>query len=475
MKPNSKRCGGHGIGARALVGVLAATMIAGPRNYAWAQCADGTQFPPGGYVVGLPPLQRGAGNWSPNVFTDTAGSLWVPDNSFVENNDVGLPLTGGGHNWVFDRASTLCKVTDKGEPGALSTAWSIPPNSAERCVILPNIKSGRVTNFGDVPGQGDVITPTCNPAILSTETAPNPGNTYFNQLGCSISHGKPTDEHTAASFLFVPGIRGGLFSVALENSSLLVVGGSAGKTAGPQNYYSDIPEGQLLTDASVSREGKFVIAISERRKPYVYGCIHPLGNPGDPLKPINPNFFIPPANQVKCMIVGKNGLAVNQSIAFGPDGQPYFGGQRGVNSFNTVPGGNSPSAWPNCIWQNNASTSLEDAFNNHRENGCGNAQPNFGFSSALVTQPQTLTWHRSTDYMYAGPVGDAVVQIKVTVDPVSGLSQYKFRTYLSGVSIITGLGVAEDLKSLVVYTDLSAVGQAGQEVITKLPLCEDVQ
>ena len=49
------------------------------------------------------------------------------------------------------------------------------------------------------------------------------------------------------------------------------------------------------------------------------------------------------------------------------------------------------------------------------------------------------------------------------------------RTYLSGsVPLITGLGVADDLGSLMVFTDPSAAGSLDQEVIIKLPLCEDI-
>ena len=76
--------------------------------------------------------------------------------------------------------------------------------------------------------------------------------------------------------------------------------------------------------------------------------------------------------------------------------------------------------------------------------------------------------------MYA-PTGNRVVQFKVTIDPVSGLSKYASRTYVSGLSsVVTGLGVADDLGSLMVFTDRSGIGLAGQEVITKLPLCEDI-
>ena len=70
---------------------------------------------------------------------------------------------------------------------------------------------------------------------------------------------------------------------------------------------------------------------------------------------------------------------------------------------------------------------------------------------------------------------NSVVQVNVTVDPASGLSRYILRTYLSGnVAVVTGLGVADDLGSLMVFTDPSGAGLPGQEVITKLPPCEDI-
>jgi len=120
--------------------------------------------------------------------------------------------------------------------------------------------------------------------------------------------------------------------------------------------------------------------------------------------------------------------------------------------------------------------SLED--NAHSANHCGTASPNSGFVVAPVVQPQALITHGS--YMYASvtaaegvTTSNTVVQLKVTVDPVSGLSQYRIRGYLTGAPLITGLGVADDLGSLMVFTDPSGIGAAGQEAITKLPLCED--
>ncbi len=129
---------------------------------------------------------------------------------------------------------------------------------------------------------------------------------------------------------------------------------------------------------------------------------------------------------------------------------------------------------------------LKTVFNSHSPNHCATAQPNFGFSSALVTQPQAMISHtnpRTGDaYMYTGPLGGTVVQFKLTRNAFSGVTEYAFRTILTGVSLTTGLGIADDLTyaggngdgSLMVFTDPTAVGLAGQEVVTRLPLCEDM-
>jgi hypothetical protein len=470
---------------RALLATTAALSLGA--QSALAVCSDGTNLPQGGFVVGRDAQVKTAANWSANVFTAAAGSVFIPDNSVNELNNPALPLTGGGHNWVFDQGSTLCKETDTGAGGALATGWTIPPNTATDCVLLPIIKGGRVTNLGDIPFQGQAITPTCDPTKLSTATLPNPANTYFNQLGCSISHGIATTPQTATSFLFVAGIKGGLFNVALNNVGSPRVGGDAGKVNGPQNYYSDIPENSKLTNAAVSPDGMFAMATSIRRDQAVRACLNPLGNPGDPSTAINPFFFVPPASSVKCMVVGSNNLAVDLATAFGPDNQPYFGGQRIVNSFDSQPGSNAnnpvPSAWPQCTFNGvggltgTLMNKLTTVFNGHSANHCGPAQPNYGFGSALVTQPSALISHGGADgglYMYTGPLGGTVDQFKLTVDPFSGLTNYAFRTYLTGISLTTGLGIADDIKSLMVFTDPSAVGLAGQGVVTKLPLCEDM-
>jgi hypothetical protein len=453
---------------------IASTFLS--QNFAWAVCSDGTNLPPEGFVIGLPPVVN-ADNWSPDVFTGTTGSIWVPDTSVYENNDPTRPLTGGGHNWVFDQGSTLCKVADEGAAGALPTGWSIPPNDPTFCVVLPVIVQGRVTNFGDIPYQGDAITPTCDPTLLSQPGIPNPDNTYFNQLGCSISHGVATTPQTATTYLFVSGIKGGMFSIPLDNVDNPIVGNQAGKTVSGQNYYSQIPSGSFLTSAAVSKDGQFAIATSIRRDLRVWGCYNPLGDPGDPSQPINPFFFVPPGSEVPCMEVGSNNLAVDLTTAFGPDNQPYFGGQRVINSFNSVPGSNDlnnpvSTAWPNCIWQNNGAVSLADAFANNFQNGCGSAQPNFAFASALITQPSALISHGN--YMYTGPIGGTVYQFLVKVNPISGLSEYRHRTYATGLSIVTGLGTDDALQSLFIYTDPTAIGLAAREFVTKLPLCEDM-
>jgi hypothetical protein len=116
----------------------------------------------------------------------------------------------------------------------------MPPINESDCITLPVIKAGRVVNYGDIPFKGDVITPTCIPVILASAS-----NTYFNRLGCSISHGVATTSRTAASFMFVAGAKDGLFSIPLNNVNP-IVGGGAGKTARGQNYYSAIPEARLV-------------------------------------------------------------------------------------------------------------------------------------------------------------------------------------------------------------------------------------
>jgi len=475
------------------------------QNFAWAVCADGTTFPANGYVNGQPP----AANWSPGVFTGTTGSIFVPDNSVFENNDPTQPLTGGGHNWVFDQGTTLCKETDVGPAGGTPTAWAIPSNNTADCLSLPIITTTTgnpplpiITGFGDIPFQGQAITPTCDPTLLSQPGAPNPANTRFNQLGCAFSHGVATTPQTATTFLFVAGVKGGLFSIPLANAPNSAVG-FAGKVISAVNFYSDIPVNQSLTNAAVSPDGMFAVVTSDKRQQFVYACLNPLGNPGDPSLPIDLNFSGPDTALVKCMQVGGNGLTVDLTTTFGPDSQPYFGGQQDVDTFNFIPGGSAAGAWPSCIIANSGFTTLQDAFNAHSANRCGNALPNLGFIAADITLPNAIISHGS--YMYVpttnalaqngspggsgsggsgsgGPGsggsgsggGSTVVQIKVTVDPVSGRSRYTFRTYLTGISApVTGLGVADDLGSLMVFTAPSN-GPRG-EVITKLPLCEDLQ
>src|SRR3984957_13418985 len=172
---------------RALLATTAA--LAFGQNAAWATCLDGSAFPPGGYQIGVAPVAVAA-NWSPNVFTATEGSVFIPDSS--TNDQVTGAPTGGGHNWAFDQGSTLCKQGDAGSATG-TTGWILPPNTSTDCIVLPVIKNGAVTNLGDIPFQGSVVTPVCDPTKLSgfmlsptvTPPLPNPANTYANQLGCS--------------------------------------------------------------------------------------------------------------------------------------------------------------------------------------------------------------------------------------------------------------------------------------------------
>src|SRR5215831_12208229 len=112
------------------------------QNLAWATCGDGSTFPnpatnPGGFTFGFAPVATFVG---PGTFTNTLGSVWVPDNSFFEQNNPNLPATNGGHDWVFDQGTTTCKITDTGSAGGTPTSWLIPPVVAPDCFFLPIIR-----------------------------------------------------------------------------------------------------------------------------------------------------------------------------------------------------------------------------------------------------------------------------------------------------------------------------------------------
>jgi len=153
------------------------------QNFAWAICSDGTTFPAGnqGFVYGnLQNVAPSLANMSKNIFTATAGSVFVPDNSTFENNDPtnvstvsltgsgiqGLPAVAvGGHNWQFDQGSTTCKASstvtnnanNPATPGVIGgftppviagqapTGWNIPPNTVTDCFVLPVTKFQTVT------------------------------------------------------------------------------------------------------------------------------------------------------------------------------------------------------------------------------------------------------------------------------------------------------------------------------------------
>jgi hypothetical protein len=297
---------------RAVIAATTALSLLG-QNAAWAAvtCTDGSTFPAGGFLVGSANLPGSPNNWTEGVFTGTFGSRFVPDASVNENNDPTQPLTGGGHNWVFDQGSTLCRVNDTGPAGVPATGWNLPPASSANCVLLPVIKSGVVVNIGDIPGQGEAITPTCDVTKLSTATVPNPANTYFNQLGCAISaadHGGvavSNTAQTATSFIFAVGIKSGLFQIPLKNAASNGVGTPAGKFAVGQNFYSSNASsilGAKPTSATISPDGMFAMITSTRNQQAVFACLNPLGDPGDPSQAPNfSSFSYTQANQSPCM------------------------------------------------------------------------------------------------------------------------------------------------------------------------------
>ena len=232
---------------------------------------------------------------------------------------------------------------------------------------------------------------------------------------------------------------------------------------------------------------------------------------------------------VKCLTsAASTGLAVTLSNYWAPDNQPYLGGQRTVTTaggIGSLPGGYfQTNNWPQCIvngkgipvtlpaiypsensqfGNNNAAAALDAAiktvFQNHSNGGCGTFGANAGFAGTAVIQPQSLTGYVTGTgqiYMFTAGVAQPVVQAKLTRDAV-GQTHYSIRTYLqNGTGFTTGLGVASAMSfdgtgshdtagnptpnpaatgsgSLIVMTDSSGIGLAGQEVMTRVPLCED--
>ncbi len=587
------------------------------QNFAWAICSDGLAFPPGvqGYVYStLPPSLQ---NISPNMFTATAGSVFIPDNSVCENNDgtptvppggpitrpcntpttiakngsgiAGLPVAAdGGHNWVFDQGSTTCKVTDTGPADQPATGWTIPTNTTTDCVVLPVVKLETITtvtntatgqttqtisvggacagtpgtftngtlvttitcspffvSFGIVPLAGQAIVPTCDPTALATAPlTPNPANTRLNQLGCSLSQRdngffKAQDQTVAPAYLAVASIMGGMFMQRLENTPNNVVGDS-GRVVGALIAFADtagIPLGTKMTNAMVSPDGHFIAATSIRRDPRLFGCNMPLGDPGridsPPVPAAQFALSADTVTGVKCMSqVGTTGLTVTLSNIWGPDNQPYLGGQRGITAAGGGNAGNwfSPSAWPQCIALGKGETftlpavyppetspsadrqsaqfgnynavavldaAIADVFKNHKNGGC-----QFGpaLSSPLVVQPQALATYVASNgnmYIFTGGIGQPVSQTRLTQDAATGVTNYNTRTYFSsGPGIVTGVGVVPDMSftgtgtvdtaghptpnplatgsgSLIAMADSSGLGLAGQQNMTRLPLCED--
>jgi hypothetical protein len=590
------------------------------QNFALAICSDGSAFPAGnqGFVFNsLPPTLQ---NMSPFIFTGTAGSVFVPDNSTFENNDptnvstvalngsgiAGLPVAAvGGHDWQMDQGSTTCKATSTVSqnvpagtpvpapvPGQAPSGWAIPPNTTTDCFVLPvakiqsitittNLQTGQVghttstgstcpipvgqpnpfetvvgniqtdiscnvtfQNFGVVPLTNQAIVTTCVSANLSSALTPNPANTRLNQLGCAISQldtGVITDrdQTVAPAYMATASIMGGLFIERLENTPNTIVGDS-GRVTADLLFMADtvgIPIGSKLTNAMISPDGHYVAATSIRRDPRLFGCNMPLGDPGRIDKPpadiITFAFSSDTIVGVKCMSqIATSGLQVTLANVWGPDNQPYLGGQRTITTAGTTGGSPgsvvSPTAWPQCIALGKGETftlpaiypgpmatalglttpaqtydrvaqldaAIADVFKNHKQGGCAFG-PNAGLSAAPVVQPQSIAVYQASNgnqYLFTSGVGQPVTQTRITQNAV-GASLYHTRTYFSqGTGLITGVGVAPNMNfvgpaqvdttghtpvgptgsgSLIAMTDPSGLGLAAQEVMSRLPLCED--
>jgi hypothetical protein len=201
-----------------------------------------------------------------------------------------------------------------------------------------------------------------------------------------------------------------------------------------------------------------------------------------------------------------------------------LGGQRTVTTMGGSPGSIfQTSAWPQCIVNgkgqlftlpavyptdpvvgsfgnyNNVAqldTAINNVFHAHSNGGCGNMAPNSGFVSTAVIQPGTMAAYTAVNgnkYMFTSGTGQPVFQARLN-ENADGTTNYHIRTYMTGgTGFTTGLAVAPDMSwgfvnntlnqppnglttgsgSLISMQDPSGLGLAAQEVMTRLPLCED--
>jgi hypothetical protein len=335
---------------------------------------------------------------------------------------------------------------------------------------------------------------------------------------------------------------GGMFTQKLENTPNTAPG-DAGRTISELRYFNDIPDGTKLTNAAVSPDGHYIISTSIRRNPNIWMCNMPFGNPGRIDSPpvdigtfaVSYDTLAANPQGVKCLTsVATTGLSVTLTNLFGPDAQPYMGGQRTITSAGGI-GSNPgsiflPTHWPQCIvfgkgetitlpaiypyqaaainnptvGNYNAVAVLDAAIDDvvrhkHANGGCGTFGGNAGFSANPVIQPQTMAGYTASNgnkYMFTAGVGQPTVQARINQN-ADGSSHYVIRTYFSnGNGFTTGIGVAPDMNfttagsvnslgaptpapgatgsgSLIVMTDPSGLALAGQEIMSRLPLCED--
>jgi len=350
-----------------------------------------------------------------------------------------------------------------------------------------------IQNFGDIPQRGTTFTPVCDPTKLST-TAPNPANTYLNQLGCALvllntGQIQATTPETATTYLFTAGIKSGLFAYPLTNVSVSTPGQEAGKTTGSGLiYYAKLNPGQRFDSAVITADGQYLLGASSKTNDAVFACRNPLGDPGDLTQPIDtPDFLQTFAlstdtsfnnkTGVQCMQIGQGGDSRVKGLAIGADGQPYIGGVNIMSSFTNFPA---------CIAANfgvplgtTTDQAIVLAFQANSQNHCGTAPPNKVLNTApdgvtaIKVETQALVSHGN--YLYRAIKGGATFQ--ANVDPTTGVTSQRF--FATGLANPTGIGFSQDngtpAASTMLYDDPSGLALAARELIYKLPICEDLQ
>ena len=158
---------------RALLATTAALSLG--QNAAWATCLDGSTLPP----RRLPDRRRAGGGRGQLVAErlHRDGRLLLHpgqlDHRSGHRRTHGRRAQLGLRPGLYALQGWVMPAAQPGPP-----AWILPPNTSTIASSCRSSRTAAVTNLGDIPFQGSVVTPVCDPTKLSTRaggpTRPTP-------------------------------------------------------------------------------------------------------------------------------------------------------------------------------------------------------------------------------------------------------------------------------------------------------------